>query len=132
MKASWTGIGFSPHSVPSLSNTAIRSSSGTSSATVCSTNSTIVLRTTPSRQLDSAVIGAASPRAHQRGRVGGRGSKVCGLTVRTMEADNHEAGAEVTQLLLIRRACRHGRRGIHPEQAFFPRGRAAPEREHVV
>ena len=28
MKSSWTGIGFSVHSVPSLSNTAIRSAGG--------------------------------------------------------------------------------------------------------
>ena len=30
MKSSWIGIGFSHHSVPSLSNTATRSSTGTS------------------------------------------------------------------------------------------------------
>ena len=29
MKSSWIGIGFSHHSVPSLSNTATRSSTGT-------------------------------------------------------------------------------------------------------
>src|SRR3954453_1340892 len=56
MKASWTGIGFSHHSVPSLSNTASRSSTGTASATVCSTKSTIVLRATPSRHFDNAVM----------------------------------------------------------------------------
>ena len=31
MKASWIGIGFSHHSVPSLSKTATRSSTGTKS-----------------------------------------------------------------------------------------------------
>jgi hypothetical protein len=41
MKSSWIGIGFSHHKVPSLSNTATRSSTGTASDTVRWTNSTI-------------------------------------------------------------------------------------------
>ena len=57
MKSAWIGIGFSHHSVPSLSNTATRSSTGTPSATVCSTNSTIAFLAGPSIQLSSAVTG---------------------------------------------------------------------------
>src|SRR5437763_3361613 len=132
MKSSWTGIGFSHHSVRSVSNTAIRSSTGTPSASVCSTKSTIVFRTTPSRQLDSAVIGAPTFRTHQRRRVHGRRSEICRLPVGTMEPGNHETGAEVAELLLVRRAPRHNRRRIHPEQVLLPRSRATAEREHVV
>ena len=51
MKSSWIGIGFSHHSVPSLSNTATRSSTGT--AADLSTNSTIVCLVGPSCQLSS-------------------------------------------------------------------------------
>ena len=51
MKSAWIGIGFSHHSVPSLSNTATRSSAGTPSDTVCSTNSTIASFAAPSFQL---------------------------------------------------------------------------------
>src|SRR3954465_4366424 len=52
MKSIWIGIGFSHHSVPSLSNTATRSSTGTSSQTRA-TNSTIASRAGASRQLDN-------------------------------------------------------------------------------
>src|SRR5215211_4129691 len=55
MKSSWIGIGFSHHRVPSLSNTATRSSAGTgsdpSSPQVCQTKSTIACRAGPARQL---------------------------------------------------------------------------------
>jgi hypothetical protein len=51
MKSAWIGSGFSHHSVPSLSNTATRSSCGTASATVRSTNATIAFRVAPSFQL---------------------------------------------------------------------------------
>ena len=58
MKSSWIGIGFSHHSVPSLSNTATRSSTGTASAPsqVRATKSTIACFAAPSRQLASAVV----------------------------------------------------------------------------
>ncbi len=59
MKSSWIGIGFSHHSVPSLSNTATRSSTGTASDTVRSTNSTIACFAAPSFQLVSVVRGRA-------------------------------------------------------------------------
>src|SRR4051794_5751519 len=57
MKSAWIGIGFSHHRVPSLSNTATRSSRGTSSATVRSTKSTIAFLAGPSIQLSSAGTG---------------------------------------------------------------------------
>src|SRR3954471_5839335 len=57
MKSAWIGIGFSHHRVPSLSNTATRSSTGTSSATVRSTKSTIAFLAGPSIQLSSAGTG---------------------------------------------------------------------------
>src|SRR5438034_4363489 len=53
MKSSWIGIGFSHHSVPSLSNTATRSSTGTAFDTVRSTNSTSASLAGPSLQLAS-------------------------------------------------------------------------------
>jgi hypothetical protein len=57
MKSSWIGIGYSHHSVPSLSNTAKRSSTGTgtdpSPPLTRATNSTIACFAGPSRQLDS-------------------------------------------------------------------------------
>ena len=57
MKSSWIGIGFSHHSVPSLSNTATRSSTGTasdpSSPHVRRTKSMIACFAGPSRQLGS-------------------------------------------------------------------------------
>ena len=52
MKSSWIGIGFSHHRVPSLSNTAMRSSGGTSLAAF-STKSTIALLESPSFQRES-------------------------------------------------------------------------------
>src|SRR6476469_1900621 len=57
MKSSWIGIGFSHHRVPSLSNTATRSSTGTASAPsqVRATKSTIACFAAPSRQAASAV-----------------------------------------------------------------------------
>jgi hypothetical protein len=48
------GIGFSHHSVPSLSNTATRSSTGTAADTVRSTNSTSAFLAGPSFQLANA------------------------------------------------------------------------------
>src|SRR4051794_40279879 len=138
MKSSWIGIGFSHHSVPSLSNTATRSSAGTPSAMVCSTNSTIVLRATPSRHLDSAVMAVLPPssgsvptqrrvgcrraglRAHQGGRVRGRSGEICRLTVSMMETGNHEPGPEATQLLLILLARRHQGGRVDPEQVLLP------------
>ena len=57
MKSSWIGIGFSHHNVPSLSNTATRSSTGTatdpSSPHTRSTNATIASLVGPSFQLDN-------------------------------------------------------------------------------
>ena len=57
MKSSWIGIGFSHHRVPSLSNTATRSSTGTAAIrprrTYAATKSTIACLVGPSRQLDS-------------------------------------------------------------------------------
>jgi hypothetical protein len=52
MKSSWIGIGFSHHSVPSLSKVASRSSAGTSLAR--STNSAMACFAGPWRQLDSS------------------------------------------------------------------------------
>jgi hypothetical protein len=69
MKSSWIGIGFSHHKVPSLSNTATRSSTGTasdpSSPHVRRTKSMIDLFVAPSRQLGntSATIRRPSGRA---------------------------------------------------------------------
>src|SRR4051794_14130672 len=58
MKSSWIGIGFSDHSVPSLSNTARRSSTGTggdpSRPQTRSTNATIARRVGVSRQVESS------------------------------------------------------------------------------
>ncbi len=54
MKSSWIGIGFSHHNVPSLSNTATRSSTGTACDTVRSTNSTSARLAAPSFQLANA------------------------------------------------------------------------------
>ena len=51
MKSAWIGIGFSHHKVPSLSNTATRSSTGTPSETVRSTNSTTACFAAPAFQL---------------------------------------------------------------------------------
>jgi hypothetical protein len=53
MKSSWIGIGFSHHSVPSLSNTATRSSVGTDAARA--TNSTMACLAGPSLQLESVL-----------------------------------------------------------------------------
>src|SRR3954449_6454762 len=57
MKSIWIGIGCSHHSVPSLSNTATRSSTGTgaepSSPVVAATKSKIACFAAPSRQLGS-------------------------------------------------------------------------------
>ena len=54
MKSSWIGIGFSHHNVPSLSNTATRSSTGTaadpSAPQTRATNATIACLAAPSRQ----------------------------------------------------------------------------------
>ena len=58
MKSIWIGTGFSHHSVPSLSNTATRSSTGTGSdpswPVVAETKSRIACLAGPSRQLVSA------------------------------------------------------------------------------
>ena len=56
MKSAWIGIGFSHHSVPSLSKTATRSSTGTPSDTVRSTNSTTARLAAPSFQLASTLV----------------------------------------------------------------------------
>src|SRR4051794_17879938 len=65
MKSIWIGTGFSHHSVPSLSNTATRSSTGTGSAPswphVVATNSRIACFARPSRQLDRAPFTAPAP-----------------------------------------------------------------------
>jgi hypothetical protein len=55
MKSSWIGIGFSHQRVPSLSNTATRSSTGTASDTVRSTKSTIACFAALSFQLAKLV-----------------------------------------------------------------------------
>src|SRR5438874_2360900 len=58
MKSSWIGIGFSHHNVPSLSNTATRSSTGTASGPsphTRPTNSTIACLTAPSRHPGSSL-----------------------------------------------------------------------------
>ena len=58
MKSIWIGTGCSHHNLPSLSNTATRSSTGTgsepSSPLAAATNSKIACLAGPSRQLDSA------------------------------------------------------------------------------
>ena len=68
MKSSWIGIGCSHHSVPSLSNTATRSSTGTgaepSRPQTRSTNSMIARRAGPSRQLAS--VGRRRGGGHRR------------------------------------------------------------------
>jgi hypothetical protein len=71
MKSNWMGIGFSHHSVPSLSNTATRSSGGTKSGepSVVTrwTNSWIACLLAPARQLDSgSPVGAGGEAATSR------------------------------------------------------------------
>jgi hypothetical protein len=56
MKSARIGIGFSHHNVPSLSNTATRSPSGTPAVTVPSTNSTTARRAAPPFQLASIPV----------------------------------------------------------------------------
>src|SRR3954454_4413695 len=73
MKSIWIGTGFSHQSVPSLSNTATRSSVGTgsdpSAPVAAATNATMASLAGPSCQLASvAVVGAALlARHHRRG-----------------------------------------------------------------
>src|SRR3954468_23796418 len=63
MKSIWIGTGFSHHSVPSLSKTATRSSTGTGSdpswPLVFATNSKIAFFAGPSRQVPSALPATA-------------------------------------------------------------------------
>src|SRR4051794_32263497 len=71
MKSIWMGTGFSHQSVPSLSNTATRSSPGTgsdpSAPTVAATNARIASLAGPSCQLASvAVVDAALLTGHHR------------------------------------------------------------------
>ena len=65
MKSSWIGIGFSHHRVPSLSNTATRSSGGTAvdpaSPHVRATKFMIACLAGPSRQLESSPVMACPP-----------------------------------------------------------------------
>src|SRR4051795_6161069 len=74
MKSIWIGTGFSHQSVPSLSNTATRSSTGTGSdpsvPVVVATNRRIASLAGPSRQLASvAVMDAALLTRHHRRRL---------------------------------------------------------------
>src|SRR3954469_17383580 len=48
------------------------------------------------------------------------------------EASDHEPGAEIPQLFLVRFARRHECRRLDPEQVLLPRGRTSAEREHVM
>ena len=73
MKSSWIGIGFSHHRVPSLSNTATRSSIGTagdpSSPLVRRTKSTIACFVGPSRHVEresSAMVHSPGLLGHVR------------------------------------------------------------------
>src|SRR4051812_20948985 len=67
MKSAWMGSGCSHHSVPSLSKTATRSATGTSSR-VRATNSTMAWRAGPSDQEASAsIVGASLARHHRDG-----------------------------------------------------------------
>src|SRR5215212_11063104 len=71
MKSAWIGTGFSHQSVPSLSNTATRSSAGTGSdpsvPVVAATNRRIASLAGPSRQLASvAVVATALLTRHHR------------------------------------------------------------------
>jgi hypothetical protein len=65
MKSSWIGIGFSHHRVPSLSNTATRSSGGTavdpSLPQVRATKFMIACLAGPSRQVDSSSVISGPP-----------------------------------------------------------------------
>src|SRR4051795_8872615 len=71
MKSIWIGTGFSHQSVPSLSNTATRSSTGTGSdpsvPVVAATNRRIASLAGPSRQLASVGVEALLTRHHRRG-----------------------------------------------------------------
>src|SRR4051795_9701516 len=73
MKSIWIGTGFSHQSVPSLSNTATRSSTGTGSdpsvPVVAATNRRIASLAGPSRQLASVAVmdAALLTRHHRRG-----------------------------------------------------------------
>src|SRR5215218_7349416 len=64
MKSSWIGIGFSHHSVPSLSKTATRSATGTGGAPpvphTAETNARTASRAGPARQHESVPCGTAS------------------------------------------------------------------------
>src|SRR4051794_25662607 len=85
------GTGCSHHSVPSLSNTATRSSTGTgaepSRPVAAATKRRIAALAGPSRQLDNAVvsmapklrapIARASPEEDDRGRADGRPPRWC-------------------------------------------------------
>src|SRR4051794_17002102 len=92
MKSSWIGIGFSHHSVPSLSKTATRSSSGTARAPFApqtfATNSTIARFAGPSRQL-------VSPAARTEG--------ACSLVAMASESrvGLHAAAVELVQAALL-------------------------------
>src|SRR3954470_12232431 len=66
MKSIWIGIGFSHQSVPPLSNTATRSSAGTSSA--AATKSRTACFAGPSVQLASSAMGAHATPAQTAGR----------------------------------------------------------------
>ena len=68
MKSAWIGSGFSHHSVPSLSNTATRSSTGTSD-TARSTNPTIACLTVPSFQLFRASLMRPTLRPGEESRI---------------------------------------------------------------
>ena len=75
MKSSWIGIGFSHHSVPSLSNTATLLVGRDISRRTCATNSRIARRDGPSRQLARAVPDSIVAIAARYG-----GTAVSGLT----------------------------------------------------
>ena len=62
MKSAWIGIGFSHHKVPSLSNVATRSSTGTSD-TARSTNAIIARFAEPSFQLPRVCVMAPKVKA---------------------------------------------------------------------
>ncbi len=84
MKSSWMGIGFSHHSVPSLSKTATRSSGGT--------NPESLRRDPPDEVQDGLLAGPLTP---ARQRIAGRsrlgGSDVMGACLSRPHLDDHAA-----------------------------------------
>src|SRR5215216_7533635 len=102
MKSSWMGIGFSHHSVPSLSNTATRSAGGTWSSppgvVTRSTNSMIAARAMPSVHKSRAAMSLPS---------------LAALGERVLELGDHLVDREAGRLLARREVLEGGQELSH-------------------